>query len=131
MLGTQRDHELLVEEVMPGDSWRVLARPDGILVGDGEIQLACGDTGRELTGGALVEGHFGIRMIGAQAGDRGRHETGQGARQRADPQPRPLAVCQFIQLGLGEPETLGDGIGVLEQNVTFDGETEPSRPPLE
>ena len=47
------------------------------------------------------------------------HEPGERGGEGADPQPGALALGGDRQLRLGQPEAVGDGVGVLEQDLAL------------
>ena len=60
----------------------------------------------------------------AEARDGGGHEPGERGGEGADPQPGALGVGGDGELLAGELEALGDGVGVLEQDLALAGESQ-------
>jgi hypothetical protein len=62
----------------------------------------------------------------AHARDRLRHEVGQRGRERADAQPPARLARDAAELLAREREALGDGVGVLEQDLAGAREPQPA-----
>jgi hypothetical protein len=70
---------------------------------------------------------LGVGRAALQPGDRLRHQRGQRAGERAEPQPQPRASDQLGQLALGELQPGRDGVGVRERDRACRGQREPAR----
>jgi 2,5-diketo-D-gluconate reductase A len=66
-------------------------------------------------------------MVRAHAREGGGHETGEGGREGADAQPGAAVLGGRGDLGLGELEALGDGVGVREQDLALAREPQAAR----
>ena len=64
VVGCERDHELLAEEVAAFDSGWLLPRAGAVLEGDREVQLAGSDARRQVVC-SLVDGDLGVGVLEA------------------------------------------------------------------
>ena len=112
-------------------SGELAAREGGILEVDGEVQLAREDPLGQLVGGALLDGHPGARVGGADPRDGGGDEARERGREGADAQERALVIGDLGELERGEIEAHGDRVGMLEQQRAGRGELQPARPAVE
>jgi len=121
--GGERDHELLAQEVAPLEAGGLLAGEGAVLEGEREVQLAGADARREVLA-AFVDGDLGVGVAVVETRDGGWDEPGERGREGADPQPGALGVGGDGELLAGELEALGDGVGVLEQDLALPGESQ-------
>ena len=98
----------------------------GILEEHGDVQAAVGHPRGELLDGALDRLH----ALGHDARDRRRHQRGQRAGEAADAQRAPV-VAELGELGVGQRQTLGHGVRVIERNRPRVGQRETPGPAVQ
>ena len=116
---------------MAFEAFVLIGRPGGVLKADGEVELAGAHAGGQIGRGALGNGDERVRILLADALERGRDEAGERAGDRTDAQPGVALAQDLRELGLGEGEALGDCVCVDEQRLPRGGETRTARPALE
>jgi hypothetical protein len=131
VVGCHGDEEVLAQQVVTLEARGVHARLCRVLKYEREVKLAGANARREILGGALVERDFGVGVRTPQVCDGGRDEAGKCRGKRTDPQPCALVARGGRELRAGEREALGDGIRVLEQDLTLAGEAQAARLALE
>ena len=128
--GRQRDHEALAQEVVALEVVRRLARARRVLEAEREMQLAGAHALGQVVA-ALVDADLDVGVALAQAGEGVGDEPGERGREGADAQPDAAAVGGRGDLGVGELEALGDGVGVREQDLALGGEPQAAGLALE
>ena len=113
--------KLLAQEVVAFEAGRLLARARAC-PGSRARGAARRSDARGQVVAALVDGDLGVGVVLAQARDGGGDEPGERGWEGADAQPGALAVGGDGELVVGELEALGDGVGVLEQDLALAGE---------
>ena len=70
-------------------------------------------------------------MLGAEGGDRERHQRGGGGLERGEPQAAAAEAGDRLQLRLGLGEAGEDGVGVADERLAGLGEPDPARVALD
>ena len=115
MIGRQRDHERLAEDVLAPQPVELASGSGRVLKGHRHVQLACPQPPRQRIDRALLDCDHHVRAGSAQRVHRRRHEPGECRRHGPDPQRGRLAVHELAQLDIRELQSLGDHRRVLHQ----------------
>src|SRR3954453_5294417 len=115
MLGRQTDQERVLHQVDAFGTWELAALRGGVLVADGDVELAAEEARVEGGRCDLPEPDLEVVMGEPQPGDRGRHEGRQGGREGTNPDVFAMLAGEGLKLRVGEVEAPGDLVCVFEQ----------------
>src|SRR3954454_3084014 len=102
MLLRQADQEGVLHQVDPVGAWELAAFGGGVLVADGDVELAAEEAWFEGARRDLAEQDAQVAVRESKAADRGRHEARQGRRERAETQVLAPLLGQCRDLRVGE-----------------------------
>jgi hypothetical protein len=118
MLWGQADQEGFLEQVDPLRALEVAALCGGVLVADGDVELAAEKAWFEGVRCDLAEPDSKVAMSQAEPGDRGRHEAREGGRKHAETHFVAALLGQIGDLGVGQLQAPRDVVCVFEQDFT-------------
>ena len=116
VMGAQGHEKTLEHQVAPLQAGVVVARPGGVLEGQGEMQLTSCDAGAGDGGADFLDDDGDARVTLLQALHGGRDQIGERARECADDQTPAMLSDTLGELRSGQREPIGDRVGVLEEN---------------
>src|SRR4051794_4005433 len=108
MLGRQTDQERVLHQVDAFGAWELAALRGGVLVADGDVELAAEEARVEGARCDLAEPDPEVRMGEPQPCDHGRHEGRQGGREGTDPDLFAALASEGRELRVGELEAPRD-----------------------
>ena len=117
MFGWQADEEGVLHQVDPLRASELVAFGGGVLVADGDVELARQEAWFEGARRDLAEQDTQVAVRESQPGDRGRDEARQGRRERPEAQVLATLTGQGRDLRVGQLEAPRDVIGVFEQDL--------------
>src|SRR3954453_4027625 len=117
MLLRQADQEGDLPQADSVGAWELAAFGAGVLVADGDVELAAEEAWFEGAWRDLAEQDSEVPMRESQPGDGGWYEAGQGGRERAETQGLAVLTGQCGDLGVGQLQAPRDVVCMFEQDL--------------
>src|SRR2546427_554047 len=117
MLWWQTDQEGVLEQVDPLRTLELAAFRGGVLVADGNVELAAEEAWFQGARRDVAEQDSKVAMSKSKPRDRGRHEASKCGRERTETHLVAALLGQIGDLRVGELQSPGDVIRVFEQHL--------------